>query len=143
MFGPQPSTVGSPTGRSRHANILVVDDDAQCRQQLKQLIEPFGWTAIEACDGEEAIEKIAALGREALDMAIVVECLPFLGPCDMRVLSLCVLRSQTLLSSSCGNCNLLFEQGICSSQFIAALASGSRKRKENSFLFGTYFKQTN
>lgn len=38
--------------------ILVVDDAPMIREQLKGLLEPEGYTIIEASDGEEAVELV-------------------------------------------------------------------------------------
>ena len=47
------------TGKLMHPSsdtILIVDDDRKMRVIMKTLIESSGWTTIEACDGEQALE---------------------------------------------------------------------------------------
>ncbi len=53
------------------ANVLVVDDDPECRRQLIEILAPLGCHIIEGVDGEDAMEKLSLLGDEPLDLAIV------------------------------------------------------------------------
>jgi nitrogen-specific signal transduction histidine kinase/ActR/RegA family two-component response regulator len=46
--------------RSGEGTVLVVDDDSAVRIMLDLLLQEAGYTVIEACDGDEALEKIAA-----------------------------------------------------------------------------------
>ncbi len=39
--------------------VLIVDDDADARRLLRKLLEGEGWQVEEACDGEEALERLA------------------------------------------------------------------------------------
>ncbi len=39
--------------------ILVAEDDASARNLMKQVLETFGYTVVEAVDGEDAIAKFA------------------------------------------------------------------------------------
>lgn len=49
----------------RKALILVVDDNAECRESLVWILEQYGFTTISAKSGREAIE-LAAIYRPAL-----------------------------------------------------------------------------
>jgi PAS domain S-box-containing protein len=45
---------GDPAAR----RVLVVDDDADLRRQLRGLLEKVGWTVDEAADGQEALDRL-------------------------------------------------------------------------------------
>jgi CheY-like chemotaxis protein len=47
---------GDPSTR----RVLVVDDDADLRRQLRELLEKDGWAVDEAADGREALDRLAA-----------------------------------------------------------------------------------
>jgi CheY-like chemotaxis protein len=91
-------------GTPERAKILVVDDDANCRRQLKRLIEPFGWSVIEAADGEEALERISQLGNETLDMAIVDLFMPNMDGFELidRMSQMSELRDTPIIVLSAG-----------------------------------------
>lgn len=59
---PQPSALGQ-TGR-----ILIVEDHRDSREAMKALFEAFGFQAIEACDGHQAVEVAA---RERPDVILM------------------------------------------------------------------------
>lgn len=42
---------------SKHARYLVVDDDPVCREQIKEIVSPYGICDF-ACDGKEAVEMV-------------------------------------------------------------------------------------
>ncbi|MBI5453433.1 MAG: PAS domain S-box protein, partial [Deltaproteobacteria bacterium] len=44
--------------------ILLAEDDAEVRNLIKALLEEFGYTVIEAGNGEEAVRKYAELGKD-------------------------------------------------------------------------------
>ncbi len=48
------------------ASVLVVDDSAMVRRQVQRALSEAGFDVSEACDGEEALDKIAAPARVAL-----------------------------------------------------------------------------
>jgi len=53
----QPKRVVQPMGGTE--TILLAEDDTQSRALIREVLERFGYTIIEAVDGEEAIEKFA------------------------------------------------------------------------------------
>jgi CheY-like chemotaxis protein len=48
---------------------LVVDDDAAVRSTTRRMLETFGFTVIEACDGQDGVERFDA---RASELAIVI-----------------------------------------------------------------------
>ena len=40
------------------ANILIIDDDDQFREMLRQMLERAGYEAVEATDGKEGIRLV-------------------------------------------------------------------------------------
>jgi PleD family two-component response regulator len=47
------------------ASILVADDDRTIRQNLVKLLKAEGYRPLEACDGEQALARIAADSPDA------------------------------------------------------------------------------
>lgn len=61
-----------PTGKE---TILLAEDDQALREALATTLKTFGYTVIEAADGEEALEKFDA-HRETLDLLILDAIMP-------------------------------------------------------------------
>ncbi|WP_411868427.1 response regulator [Vulcanococcus limneticus] len=57
--------LGRLTGDSQLAQVLVVEDDDANAELLQRLLEKAGWTVERACNGREALERIA-ISRPAL-----------------------------------------------------------------------------
>jgi PAS domain S-box-containing protein len=55
--------------------ILVAEDDPSIRQLAKSVLEEFGYTVVEASDGEEAIEKIRA-GQDRIKLLLLDVIMP-------------------------------------------------------------------
>ncbi len=55
--------------------ILLAEDDAEVRNLIKALLEEFGYTVIEAVNGEEAVGKYAELGKE-VDLLVLDVIMP-------------------------------------------------------------------
>ncbi len=47
-----------PTKESRHYSIIIADDDDQCRESLREIMEPEGFETLLARSGEEALDLI-------------------------------------------------------------------------------------
>lgn len=56
----------------RMGTVLVVDDEVEIRERLKDLLECSGWGVITACNGRDALEKIKVSRPHAivLDMTM-------------------------------------------------------------------------
>ena len=44
------------TNEGKRYSIVIADDDDQCRETLREIIEPEGFRTLLACDGEEALD---------------------------------------------------------------------------------------
>jgi CheY-like chemotaxis protein len=44
------------TKESRDFNILIADDDQDCRETLREIVEPEGFHTVQASSGEEALD---------------------------------------------------------------------------------------
>ncbi len=67
-FSSLSSTVQKSLRGTGSGEVLVVDDDADCRRDLRKLLQSCGWSVVEACDGEDALEQIA---HRRPDLAII------------------------------------------------------------------------
>ena len=45
--------------RASDGDVLVVDDDRDTRDRIRQVLEKGGWRVMEACDGEDALARVA------------------------------------------------------------------------------------
>ncbi len=61
--------------------ILVVDDSATIRQQLKQALEPAGFEVLEAFDGQDGLSKIE--GSSGLSLVVCDVNMPRMGGIEM------------------------------------------------------------
>ena len=41
---------------SENFSILITDDDDECRETLREIVEPEGFRTLQACSGEEAVD---------------------------------------------------------------------------------------
>ncbi|MBI2413907.1 MAG: PAS domain S-box protein [Deltaproteobacteria bacterium] len=55
--------------------ILLAEDDAEVRNLIKALLEEFGYTVVEAVNGEDAVRQYAVLGKE-VDMLVLDMIMP-------------------------------------------------------------------
>jgi two-component system NtrC family sensor kinase len=62
-----------PTGGTE--TILLAEDDASARDLTRQILETFGYTVIEAVDGEDAVRQFVA-HRDRIDLAILDVIMP-------------------------------------------------------------------
>jgi len=53
---------------TRSFNVLITDDDEQCREALREIVEPEGFRTILAESGEEAVDIVA---REPVHLALL------------------------------------------------------------------------
>ena len=60
------SLLGRFAGQPTNKLVLIVDDDADVRRILRTTIEGAGMSAVEAANGREALERLAAGPRPAL-----------------------------------------------------------------------------
>jgi two-component system sensor histidine kinase/response regulator len=68
-------------GDDRARTVLVVDDDQDTRESLQKAFEDEGYTAVTACDGREALERLADRERRP-DVVVLDLVLPILdGNC--------------------------------------------------------------
>lgn len=51
---------------TQHGRVLVADDDVAVRQSTVRILEALGYVVAEAQDGEEALEKLAAVAFEVI-----------------------------------------------------------------------------
>jgi CheY-like chemotaxis protein len=51
-----PETAAEPPARLRHASILLVEDDEGVRRLTRRVLEQYGFQAVEARGGEEALD---------------------------------------------------------------------------------------
>ncbi|HTQ03207.1 MAG TPA: response regulator [Polyangiaceae bacterium] len=64
-------------GDERLRTVLVVDDDQDTRESLQEAFEEEGYTAVTACDGREALERLADRERRP-DVVVLDLVLPIL-----------------------------------------------------------------
>jgi CheY-like chemotaxis protein len=57
------ATTGTTLPRGAGETVLVVDDERNVREITRQTLETFGYRVVLACDGAEAIGKIASSGK--------------------------------------------------------------------------------
>ena len=55
--------------RAAEGDVLLVDDDADARQRLRQALEKNGWSVAEAVDGQDALDQV----RQALPRLILLD----------------------------------------------------------------------
>jgi CheY-like chemotaxis protein len=55
-----------------HAQVLIVEDDANMRGLLRRLLQRQGWTVAEAVNGQEALEKLRALRPQLVLLDLVM-----------------------------------------------------------------------
>lgn len=60
--------------------ILVVDDDASSRGLLREILEPEGYTVLEASDGKEALEM---LNQKPIALVITDRSMPGMGGIEL------------------------------------------------------------
>ena len=66
-----PSQTGRD-GQSPKATILVVDDEASIRRILETRLTMVGYTVVTACDGEEALERFAAVEPDLVVLDVMM-----------------------------------------------------------------------
>jgi DNA-binding NtrC family response regulator len=56
------------TSQSRHYSILITDDDPNCREALRDIMEPEGFRTLLAGSGEEAVDIVR---EESIHLALL------------------------------------------------------------------------
>ena len=70
---------GLDAGQLRHARILLTDDNAINRRVIKLLLAPLGVSITEACNGREALDRLAV---ESFDLVLLDVHMPVMDGCQ-------------------------------------------------------------
>lgn len=63
------------------AKVIIVDDSATMRQQVRQALEPGGFDLIEAIDGQDGLDKV--VGDEDIEVMILDINMPRMGGIEL------------------------------------------------------------
>ena len=66
-FGPEPSSYA----RRLLDTVLVVDDDDEARQSLRELLEEHGYPVIEAANGQQALNLLVSQSRPHVGLIVL------------------------------------------------------------------------
>ena len=69
--GPSVAAVGTPATQSHEVSILVVDDDADMRETLEDVLKEQGFSAMSASDGVEALKLLRSADSPRPDLILL------------------------------------------------------------------------
>jgi len=76
---PQAPAAVPPAPASGHETVLLVEDETFVRELVREFLRASGYTVIDACNAEEALQLVAAAGAPAIDLLVTDVVLPGLS----------------------------------------------------------------